>query len=620
MMERIGQTIKENGEQTAESEKRYGRYLEAIGRPDLKEKLTPQRPFGYFSMEYYEEGVIQGGGGLGMLASDTAVTAECEGIPMVTVTPFYPKERKQTVDGNFDQQINVIDVKPEDRGFQAVGEVQIQTLIDGRPAPTKLDVYSKQRGSTKILTITEPNFGALYDGENNSDRRLYQEVALGVGGHQALKEALGVDPSINQLNEAPTVFSAIVRLDEKFQETGDLSRAFEEVRQDTIYTNHTLVQAVEAQFTMDQFERFVVPNIKSEEVKTWLRKMVKNNGGVMRLSTLAIELSGKRNGVSLIHAEEAEKTYVDSNGKKVYFEGITNGIALERWGDPELLAYYKKMGVLDENGLPTSDFKAAIDNLDPEDIDRIKDAARARLREYLKTRRDQYGWPVEIPQGVKVFDWKRRFAGYKRPGMMFEDPNKLARILEDNNTHLLMAGRAHSNDKPMQAELKRILKIVNDDPTLTARVHFIQDYDEPLARAIAQGSDVAINTPQVRDANGNRISTEACGTSWEKAILGNGIIISTPDGGIADPEVLAEKAGKGDTSLPLPEITGRTYEEEVASLYAQMNVASELLSENGEKYHAYLKKQLKEYLPLCCGSRMEKDYLNFGFPLVAAAK
>mgnify|MGYP002514083011 CR=1 FL=1 len=41
--------------------------------------------------------------------------------------------------------------------------------------------------NTRIIAITEPNFGELYSGMSGSDHRLYQEVALGFGGYAALK-------------------------------------------------------------------------------------------------------------------------------------------------------------------------------------------------------------------------------------------------------------------------------------------------------------------------------------------------------------------------------------------------------------------------------------------------
>src|SRR5690606_38430988 len=112
--------------------------------------------------------------------------------------------------------------------------------------------------STRILSITEPGIGELYQGDNSGDHRLYQEIALGFGGYKAMKE-LGIKPAAMQLNEAPTVFAVIAELDEMCQNGSNIDEALNEIRKNTLYTNHTLVQAVEGKFNTDQFERFVMP-------------------------------------------------------------------------------------------------------------------------------------------------------------------------------------------------------------------------------------------------------------------------------------------------------------------------------------------------------------------------
>ncbi len=603
---------------TSESEKnaaaenevreRYGRFLKEIGREDLSEVLKPETPWLYWTMEMYRDDV-RGQGGLGMLASDTLDVAKRAGVPATFVTPFYTRERYQEVEG-FEQKMKAREVLPEERGFRRLGSAGIKTMVNGNIVPTELGIYEKQEGSIRLLTVTEPNFGELYQGENNSDHRLYQEVALGIGGIQALNEA-GLKPAVNQLNEAPTIFSTLARLDGLVAETHDFQRALREIKGNTMYTNHTLVQAVEAEFSGEQFERFVMPNIGSSEVRDWLRNKIQVGGGRIKLSTLALELSGLRNGVSLTHALEASKTYKDSEGGSVEFKGVTNGISVERWGDPELLAFYREQGILDEFSLPVQGFEQKINELDPEILKEIKEKARHRTREYLKTRKNQYGQPVDIPESAKIFDWKRRIASYKRPGMMFENPSELARILAETDSYFVMAGKAHPSDLGMQAELKRIFGIVDRDPVLKQRVHFVQNYDEVLAHALAEGADVSINTPTVKDSEGRRVSTEACGTSWEKDILGNTMLISTSDGGVNDPAIRAELEGRKNFRPAFLEVSGDSYADEVASLYSQLEKAAKMSDQ--EKY-AFLKQQAVAYLPYISGSRMEAEYLNFAFP------
>lgn len=588
-------------------------FFDAIGRPDLHEKITTETPWVYSTMEIYHPPDIRGvkgGGGLGMLASDTQEVLIREKIPAVFYTLFYAEEAHQRIE-NFEQVIDHIPVTPEQRGMKKTAEVTVTTLIDGRPTPTVLGVYAKQRGSVLEVSFHEPSIGSLYQGRNDDDHRLYQEIALGFGEAEMNKK-LGIKAAMHQLNESPTVFSALARLDELTEETGDFELALAHTRNETIYTNHTLVQAAEGGFSGDQFERFVLPNLHNDAVREWTRNKIQACGGVLKLSLLAIELSGVKNGVSQLHAREASKTYRDLHGDPVRFEGVTNGISLERWGDPRLLELYKTHGVLDGFALPTNDFRERLDHLDKTQLEQLKELERRQLRADLEMHLDQYGQPVTIPNDAKVYSWRRRIAGYKRPEMLFERPEELARVLEEENAHIVMAGRAHQTDRPMQEKLTEILKTIDSNPILKSRAHFIQNYDEPLARALARGADMALNTPMTRNGNGEMISTEACGTSIFKDMLGNTILISTDDGGVADARIRAETEGISDFKPPYLEITGANYQEEVDSLYAQMRNAARIINEGNRV--AQTIEQLKEYLPVISGERMIQDYLEMTFP------
>ncbi len=602
----------------AHETRRFPVFLDRIGRSELKEIITSENPWSYWTMEIYRKD-IKGQGGLGMLASDTVEIAEKLEIPMVVVTPFYTLERSHKIE-NFQQKETRQRITPEERGFNKVGETQIRTKVHDK---VPLGIFVKKEGSVTILTVSEPNIGELYQDFNNSDHRFYQEIALGFGGWKALN-LLGVKPSMNQqLNEAPTVFAALARLDARVQELKSthpeaeplaiFAKALIENKEKTIYTNHTLVQAAEAEFDLRQFEHFVFPNITSVEVKQWLRNKIHGKGGSIKLSTLAIDLSSKKNGVSKAHAREASRAYKDYDGNEVKFEEVTNGISLTRWGDPDILELYRRSGVIDDFDLPMRDFVENINYIDVSELRRIKKAAKIRLIEALKERQDQYGNVVNIPHDAKIFNWRRRIADYKRPGMLFEHPEKLANILKEENSHLIMAGNAHPSDTNMIFELKRILDIVDKNPVLKERVHFIQNYDEDLARVLVHGADISINTPVVKDSRGRRITTEACGTSWEKDILNNVILISTDDGGIADLTVEAEEKGNSNFRPSYLQINGDNYNDEVDSLYQQMRKAANI-QDSDDAWKDYITQQLAAYLPIISGARMEADYINLGFP------
>lgn len=586
-------------------------FLEAIGRKDLKDKITQKTPWGYFSMECYRHD-IQGQGGLGMLAGDTSYQAARIGLPLVMVTPFYIREVQQEIH-NFWQHEVSRSASPTERGFQPAGTVKIRTNGHNE---VPLAMYKKKEGVVTTIVVTEPNFGEVYQGEKDEDHRLYQEVALGFGGRKALVD-LGIKPSVNQLNEAPTVFAAIAELDEMVRESKDLKGSIRNLKAKTIYTNHTLVQAVEGEFNIGQFEHFVLPNIEHQEVREWVRSKFRD--GKIRLSTLAMELAGKNNGVSRLHAQEARKQFRDFKGNPVQFEAVTNGISLDRWMQPDLLKLYRENGILDATDRPTEDYQEKIENLDGMWLRSLKDQAKADLREKLKHMKDQYGKPIDIPEGEKMYGFMRRVAGYKRFGKMFDDPEQLARLLESEGIHILLAGKAHAKDMPMKGELKRIFELIDGNEVLRKRVHFIQNYNESVSKPAVQGVDVWINLPIVRDEAGRKTSTEADGTSKDKTVGNLALLLSTEDGGVADPTLIEENGEvvlPGDKSPYYLKVRGENDAKERAWLYWQMRRSSRIIDGADPQYtwEGFVKRQLAANLPNFAGGVMMEKYVNLAFP------
>ena len=571
---RIGQNIEDVSE-----------FYEAIERANLTKKLSPERPYVYFTMEVYDKSNgIKGGGGLGVLAADTRRVAEKLEIPFVCVTPFYRWELHQSIH-NLDQREEFILVNPEDFGFEYLDDVEIYT--ENMP-PARLNIFQKNLGSTRFLTMGESNFGELYAGDGSGDHRLYQEVSLGFGGYKALK-MVGLKPSVIQLNETATIFAAVARLDELVRNGMNLYEAIVYVRKHTLYTNHTLVQAAESEFSFDQFSRIVMPNIESSALKTWISGLFREER--LKLSTLTIELAEAKNGVSRLHANVAD--YHDINGDKIKFKAVTNGIDLPTWVLPEILGDFRKKEIFDKFDLPTENYKENLVRISAKDIRDFRRLGRRKLNEILKHRKDQYGKIVQIPEDAMLFDFKRRFVSYKRPWMPFENMEELRRILRENNAHYILAGKVHQGDTEMRATLNSVLSKIESDDFLRERVHFIQDYDEELGLALAVGSDVAINVPIV--------GLEACGTSFMKDLANLKLLISTNDGGVAD-----------ISPTPCLEVSGANYSDELRSLYLQMNRAGQIFKDD-YLLEKQVQKQLQGYIPVVSGSRMMKDYLRLIF-------
>lgn len=561
-------------------------FYKAIDRRSLRNELSVSRPYVYWTMEVYDQSNgIKGGGGLGVLAADTRRVAEQLEVPFVVVTPFYRSELHQALKDGVQTEWSK-NVSPEEFNFRYIDDVNVQTVDGG---DTRLGVFEKVLGSTRLLTISEANFGELYAGDGSGDHRLYQEVALGFGGYKALK-LVGVRPAVIQLNETATIFAALARLDELCRNGMNLYEAIVYVRKHTLYTNHTLVQAAESEFSLEQFKRFAMPNITSPAVRHWLEQQFDADKR-LRLSVLAIELTEAKNGVSRLHARVCE--FKDSSGERVKFHAVTNGIDLKTWVLPEIEQYYHDRGVLDKFGLVTEEYPEKVLLLPAHDLRDLKRQARVKANELLATRKDQNGNAVHLPEGAIVFDFKRRFADYKRPWMPFARIDELKAILTEFDAHYVLAGKVWQGDTRMYMKLQEILNLIAADDVLKDRVHYLQDYDETVGKALAFGSDVAINVPI--------IGLEACGTSWEKDIANLKLLISTADGGVADV-----------SPLPCLEVTGATYDDEVKSLYEQMRRAASGLRDDVQ-FERLVHKQLIGYLPTISGARMMKDYLKFLF-------
>ena len=560
-------------------------FYDAVERNHLTKAISPERPYTYWTIELYDQANgIRGGGGLGVLAADTRRVAEKMGVPFALITPFYPYETRQSIrDGMvYDEHIPV---KYQDFGYRLVDTVNIRCC----DILCKLDVIEKCFKNTRIIAITEPNFGELYSGMSGSDHRLYQEVALGFGGYAALK-LLGLKPAIMQLNEVATFFAALARLDELTRNGMDFYEAVVYTRKHTLYTNHTLVQVAEAEFSYEQFEKFVFPNVKSLAVKKWLSDKFENER--IKLSSVTIEIAELRSGVSKLHARVAN--YHDVAGNKVKFKAITNGIDMDAWVLPEIMEFYHSMGILDTYNAPTADYAEKLGNLSSGEIRDFKKTGRKILNQILRKRPDHTGKILHFTDDEFIFDFKRRFVDYKRPDFAFRDPVRLRNILEGHNAHYIIAGRVHTGDNTMSEKLHTLLETVASDEYLSTHVHYIPDYDEKLAYGLSVGSNAAINVPIV--------GLEACGTSWMKDVANLNFLISTHDGGVAD--------ASADSYLG---VSGSTEDEELTMLYQRMEEALAAY-ENDFDLEYILQQQLRAYLPVISGARMLKDYLDYLFP------
>jgi starch phosphorylase len=115
-----------------------------------------------------------------------------------------------------------------------------------------------------------------------------------------------------------------------------------------------------------------------------------------------------------------------------------------------------------------------------------------------------------LDPSILTIGFARRFATYKRAGLLFSDIDRLARLLWDAERpiQIVFAGKAHPADRPGQKVIQEIFQL-SRSAQLRGRVFILEDYDMRVGRFLVQGVDVWLNNP--------RRPLEASGTSGMKA-------------------------------------------------------------------------------------------------------
>ena len=224
------------------------------------------------------------------------------------------------------------------------------------------------------------------------------------------------------------------------------------------------------------------------------------------LTPLALRLSRAANGVSELHGEVAREMWAPLwPGEEPRIGHVTNGVHLGTWLAPELEQLLRDVGVRPEAPPDEGNWDAAT-TLDNDAFWAVHAGLKERLAALT-------GFDTER----LTIGFARRFATYKRAGLVFSD---LERLLE-LPVQIVVAGKAHPQDAGGKDVMQRIVEL-SRDPAVAGRVVFLENYDLDLARAIIPGCDIWLNTP--------RRPYEASGTSGMKAAVNGVPNLSVLDG------------------------------------------------------------------------------------------
>lgn len=533
-------------------------YLRAEGCPFLGERTPPGFKVAYFSAEYGLADCLPiYSGGLGMLSGDHLKSASNLNLPLVAVGLAYRQ-------GYFTQYLNPDGWQQEEyhpNDFwnlpmtlvkDAQGnEITISVDIQGQPLVAR--VWLVQVGRVPLylmdanLEANPPELRAITHQLYGGDRqmRIRQEILLGIGGVRLLR-ALGLAPNVYHMNEGHSAFASLERIRILRQEEGlGFDEAREVVRASNVFTTHTPVPAgndyFDHELVKNHFQHYVGElGISLPVLMGYGRVHPSNQEEPFCMTVLALRLSGYANGVSRLHGKVSRRMWKEVwphfPAEDVPIDHITNGVHIPSWISNEMAyLYYRYLGPEWNEDPDSQAVWARVVNVPDSELWRAHERRRARLISFVRARlagqlKRRSAGPEALKHAREALNtealtvvFARRFATYKRAVLLFQDTDRLARIVGDPQrpVQFIFAGKAHPKDTEGKEFIRRVVEVAQD-PRFRDHMVFLEDYDINVARYLVQGADVWLNTP--------RRPLEACGTSGMKAAANGCLNLSILDG------------------------------------------------------------------------------------------
>ena len=547
--ERLAATAKDDSFLAAMNEV-YERFLR-YKKGETWYKGPRREMVGYFSMEYgMDVSLPIYSGGLGILSGDHMKTSSDLGLPLVGVgflyrqgyfkqllnhdgyqQESYPENDwyNMPVELKTDKSNNPIKISVDIAGSIAVA--QIWEVKVGRSSLFLLDTNINEN-TQEIRNITS----ALYGGDKET--RMQQEILLGIGGIRALR-ALGINPAACHMNEGHSAFLGLERIRELIQEK---NFTFDEAREalwpTNIFTTHTPVPAGNERFTIELMEKYMNawPKILGISWKDFIalgRENPYDETEQFCMTVLALKLSAYANGVAKLHGVVSRKMWKNLwpglPMDEVPISHVTNGVHPRTWVSSNMNDLLDRYFGPQYETTPT-DLAVwnRMDRISDEELwrtherrrERLVVFARERIRQNLKRNGAVESKLAQAEDALSPYaltlSFARRFATYKRGNLLLRDPERLLRLLKNNErpVQLIFAGKAHPHDIPGKELIREIVRFAEKND-VASRLVFIENYDMTVAHYLISGGDLWLNTP--------RRPMEASGTSGMKAAV-NGVL------------------------------------------------------------------------------------------------
>ena len=532
----------------------FDEYMRGAGPAVVDESIA------YFCAEYgIHNSLPLYSGGLGVLAGDHLKSASDLRLPLVAVGLLYHY-------GYFRQRLDRLGWQEEFYGETDPAQLPLHLVSDDEGNPLIVEVSIRERQvSAQIwradvgrvpLYLLDTNIpanvetdrwvtGHLYGGDRET--RIVQEMLLGIGGVRVLRK-LGIAPNVFHLNEGHSAFLTLELARELVQsEAVSFSEAAARVREHCVFTTHTPVAAGNDEFDVDLLKRSFGPGfaaelgLSTEEFVALGRINPENPDEAYGLTPLAIRMCRSTNGVSRKHGEVSralwQKLWPEATVDQIPITHVTNGVHSPTWIAPLLRSLFEKyVGPNWQTRMQDrAAWAAGVARIPDEELWAAHLLLKERLVAFIRQRSflaritaEQPAEAIEAARslfehGALTIGFARRVAGYKRWNLLLKDPQRLLRIINNNErpVQFVFAGKAHPQDQEAKVILQQVAQWENS-AGVGQRSVFLQNYDHEIARQLVQSVDVWLNVP--------RRPLEASGTSGEKVAMNGGLNLSVLDG------------------------------------------------------------------------------------------
>ena len=512
----------------------------------------------YFSMEYgMDVSLPIYSGGLGILSGDHMKTSSDMGLPLVGIGLLYRQ-------GYFRQYLNADGFQQESYPENDWYNMPVELKIDktGKPIKITVDMAGRivtaqiwevkvGRSSLYLLDTNIPEnsqdlrniTASLYGGDKET--RMQQEILLGIGGIRALR-ALGINPAATHMNEGHSAFLVLERIRELIAEKNfTFDEAREAVWPTNIFTTHTPVPAGNERFEITLMDKYfnTWPQILGISWRDFLslgRERPYDDHETFCMTVLALKLAAYANGVARLHGVVSrdmwKALWPGLPMEEIPIGHVTNGVHPKTWVSStmsDLLLRY--LGPHFEETPTDLSIWNRMDRISDEELWRTHERRRERLvafvRERIREQHKRTGSPERrIRQAEDALSpyaltlcFARRFATYKRGTLLLRDPERLLRLIRDNDrpVQLIFAGKAHPHDLPGKELIRELIHFAEKND-VSNRIIFVENYDMTVGKYLTSGADVWVNTP--------RRPLEASGTSGMKAAMNGVLNLSILDG------------------------------------------------------------------------------------------